>query len=141
MICNVIANPNIRYIILTGPESPGHKTGIAFKDLLNKGVTENRKIKDTEAVYATLYNLPMEWIERFRKQVTLIDLQFKGTPENIRKAIWSCFQEEPTEFMGQMVNDIGAYPEEPISGKLTDKIIGTEYQNDEIPIIKTALDE
>ena len=26
-------------------------------------------------------------------------------------------------------------------GKLTDKLIGTKYQNDEIPIIKTALDE
>lgn len=27
MICNVVANPNIRYLILGGPESPGHSTG------------------------------------------------------------------------------------------------------------------
>ena len=26
-------------------------------------------------------------------------------------------------------------------GKLTDKLIGTDYQNDEVPIIKAALDE
>lgn len=24
VICNVIANPNIRYIVVCGPESPGH---------------------------------------------------------------------------------------------------------------------
>ena len=65
IICNIIANPNIRYVILAGPESPGHSTGAAFKDLMHNGVTEKKKIKDTEAVYATLYNLPMEWIDRF----------------------------------------------------------------------------
>ncbi|MEW5814419.1 MAG: hypothetical protein AB1798_03350 [Spirochaetota bacterium] len=35
---------------------------------------------------------PMEFIERFRAQVSLVDLQFKGTPQSIRQAIWSCFQ-------------------------------------------------
>ena len=72
IVCNIISNPNIRYIVLTGPESPSHSTGQAFKDLMEKGVTEKRKIKSTNSAYATLYNLPMEWIERFRKQITLI---------------------------------------------------------------------
>ena len=27
MMCNITANPNIRYIILGGPESEGHRTG------------------------------------------------------------------------------------------------------------------
>ena len=30
MICNIIANPNIRYLILAGPESAGHLTGDAL---------------------------------------------------------------------------------------------------------------
>jgi len=29
MICNIVANPNIRYLILGGPESDGHQTGAA----------------------------------------------------------------------------------------------------------------
>ncbi len=122
IVCNIIANPNIRYVILTGPESPGHNTGAAFKDLFNNGVTENKKIKDTKAAYATLYNLPVEWIDRFRKQVTLIDLHCKGTKESIRQAVWSCYQEEPVDFNGCKVYDTGAYPEAAISGKITNRI-------------------
>jgi tetrahydromethanopterin S-methyltransferase subunit A len=34
VICNIVANPNIRYLILGGPESEGHKTGDAIKALL-----------------------------------------------------------------------------------------------------------
>ncbi len=122
IVCNIIANPNIRYVVLTGPESPGHNTGEAFRDLLKNGVTEKRKIKDTSGMYATLYNLPAEWIERFRAQVTLIDLLCKGTKELIRQAVWSCYQEEPVEFNGQDVYDVGAYPEEPIDGKITNRM-------------------
>ena len=30
LICNIVANPNIRYLVLFGPESPGHQTGDAL---------------------------------------------------------------------------------------------------------------
>ncbi len=123
IICNVIANPNIRYAILTGPESEGHHTGEAFKALLNKGVDEKKRILGTDAPHPLLYNLPMEFIERFRKQVSLIDLQFKGSPESIRKAVWSCYQDEPVEFEGYTVYDKGAYPEPPLSGKITQRVL------------------
>jgi len=123
IICNLIANPNIRYAILTGPESPGHLTGEAFKALLANGVDEKKRILGTEAPHPLLYNLPLEYIERFRAQVSLVDLQFQGTPETIRKAVWSCFQEEPVEFQGQTVYDIGAYPEPPIGGRITQRVL------------------
>lgn len=123
IICNVIANPNIRYAILTGPESEGHLTGEAFKALLNNGVDEKKRILGTDAPHPLLYNLPMEFIERFRKQVSLIDLQFKGSPESIQKAVWSCYQEEPVEFEGYTVYDMGAYPEPPLSGKITQRVL------------------
>jgi tetrahydromethanopterin S-methyltransferase subunit A len=37
MVCNIIGNPNIRYLILTGPESPGHSTGEAIISLVKYG--------------------------------------------------------------------------------------------------------
>ena len=123
IICNVIANPNIRYVVLSGPESPGHLTGEAFKALMKNGVDEKKYIIDTDAPHPVLYNLPLEYIERFRTQLTLIDLQFKGTPELIRKAVWSCYQEEPVDFEGYMVYDVGAYPEPPLSGRITDRVV------------------
>ena len=123
IICNVIANPNIRWAVLTGPESEGHLTGEAFKALLANGVDEKKRIIGTDAPHPLLFNLPMEFIERFRVQVSLIDLQFKGTPETVRRAVWSCYQEEPVEFEGKQVYDIGAYPEPPLSGKITSRVM------------------
>jgi tetrahydromethanopterin S-methyltransferase subunit A len=119
MICNIVGNPNIRYLILGGPESDGHQTGAALKALMADGIDGKKKIIGTDALHAYLYNIPMEFVDRFRKQVSLIDLQFQGDPALIRKAVWSCFQETPVEFMGRTVHDAGAYPEPPLSGKLT----------------------
>jgi len=123
IICNVIANPNIRWAVLTGPESEGHLTGEAFKALLANGVDEKKRIVGTDAPHPLLFNLPMEFIERFRAQVSLIDLQFKGTPETVRQAVWSCYQEEPVKFEGKQVHDVGAYPEPPLSGKITSRVM------------------
>ena len=92
VVCNIVANPNIRYMIVGGPESEGHLTGDALKALIRNGVDEKMRIRDTSAPHPFLYNLPMEFIDRFRKQLTLIDLQFEGNPELIRKAVWSCYQ-------------------------------------------------
>lgn len=119
MICNIVANPNIRYLILAGPESPGHLTGEALKALMANGVDAQKRTIGTQAPHPFLFNLPMEFIERFRKQLTLIDLQFEGDPDVIRKAVWSCYQEEPVAFRGYTLCDPGAYPEPPLSGRIT----------------------
>jgi tetrahydromethanopterin S-methyltransferase subunit A len=123
IICNVVANPNIRYAILSGPESEGHLTGEAFKALLKNGVDEKKRIVGSNSPHPLLYNLPMEFIERFRRQVTLVDLQFRGTPELIRKAVWSCYQETAVDFEGCSLYDIGAFPEPPLSGKITQRVM------------------
>jgi tetrahydromethanopterin S-methyltransferase subunit A len=119
MICNIVANPNIRYLVLAGPESPGHLTGEALKALMANGVDAQQRIIGTESPHPFLYNLPMELIERFRKQLTLIDLQFEGDPDVLRKAVWSCYQEEPVAFRSYTLCDPGAYPEAPLSGRIT----------------------
>jgi len=60
----------------------------------------------------------MEFIQRFRDQLTLVDCQFQ-TEQVIRKAVWSCYQEEPVDFKGQALCDPGAWLEPPLSGKIT----------------------
>jgi tetrahydromethanopterin S-methyltransferase subunit A len=119
MVCNIVANPNIRYLVLGGPESPGHSTGEALKALLSNGVDAKKRILETQAPSAVLYNVSAEMIERFRSQLTLVDLQFESDPDLIRKAVWSCYQENPVEFRGQSLFDPGAFPEPPLSGRLT----------------------
>ena len=122
VVCNIVANPNIRYIIIGGPESEGHLTGEALKALIQNGVDEKMRIRDTSAPHPFLYNLPMEFIDRFQNQLSVIDLQFEGNPELIRKAVWSCYQENAVEFRGYSLFDPGAIPEQPLSGKITMKI-------------------
>jgi tetrahydromethanopterin S-methyltransferase subunit A len=122
IVCNIAANPNIRYLVVGGPESPGHSTGEALKALLSNGVDEKKRIIGTKAPHPLLFNVSIEMIERFRKQLTLVDLQFETDPDLIRKAVWSCYQESPVEFRGQSLFDPGAFPEPPISGRITWRI-------------------
>jgi len=122
IICNLVANPNIRYLILGGPESEGHLTGEALKALFCSGVDEKKRIVGTEASHAALYNLPQEVIDRFLKQISLIDLQFEGDPAVIRKAVWSCYQENKVAFRSYTLGDPGAYPEPPLGDRISWKI-------------------
>lgn len=120
MVCNIIGNPNIRYIVLTGPESPGHSTGEAIIALIKNGIDERKRIIETKAPTPYLFNLPLEYIERFRKQIKeVVNLLNRGTPELIRKAVWSCYQEIPTQFEDYTLYDVGAHPEAPINARLT----------------------
>jgi tetrahydromethanopterin S-methyltransferase subunit A len=119
MLCNLAANSNIRYLILGGPESEGHLTGDALKALFAHGVDVQKRILGTEASHAVLHNLPLEVIQRVRRQVSLVDLQFEGDPAVLREAIVACYQESPVQFRDYSLSDPGAYPEPPLSSQIT----------------------
>ena len=84
---------------------------------------EKQRIIGTESPHPFLFNISREMIERFRDQLTLVDLQFQQDPQLVRKAVWSCYQEEPVDFEGQKLYDVGAYPEPPLSGTITWRIL------------------
>lgn len=129
MICNIIGNTNIRYLIVTGPESPGHSTGEAIIALVKNGVDKRKRIIETEAPTPYLFNIPDEYIDRFRRQiVAVVNLLNKGTPELLRKAVWSCYQETLTSFLNYTLYDLGAYPEDPISASLTWRVTNPVFE-------------
>jgi len=75
VIINVISNPSIRFLILTGPEVPGHLTGRTLRALHENGVdSKTRKIIDAEGAIPYIENVPLEGIERFRQQVELVEM-------------------------------------------------------------------
>ena len=119
IICNITANPNIRYLILGGPESKGHRTGEALKALFQNGIDDKKRIIGTSSPHPILFNISTEMIERFLDQVTLIDIQFEGDPEVVRQGVWSCYQENEVDFRGYSLYDPGAFPAPPLSGKIT----------------------
>lgn len=119
MICNIVANPNIRYLVLGGPESEGHRTGEALKALIANGIDDKKTIIGTAAPFPTLFNVSREAVERFRRQVTLVDVQFEADPQVIRDAVRVCIQEKPVSFRGYSLYDPGAYPQPALSEKIT----------------------
>lgn len=119
MICNIVGNPNIRYLILGGPESAGHHTGEALKALFANGVDARKRIVGTDAAHAVLHNLPAEFILRFLQQVTLIDLQFEADPGQIRKAVCACYQEQAAPFRSYSLWDPGPFSGQPLDGRIT----------------------
>jgi tetrahydromethanopterin S-methyltransferase subunit A len=128
LVCNVVANPNIRYLIVFGPESPGHFTGQCLVQLVARGLDERQRILDTEAPTPYLFNLPSEYLDRFRKQIQVVDLLNEGDPDLLRRAVWSCYQEKPTKFRDYELFDPGAYPAEPLVGKLTWRVTKPELE-------------
>jgi tetrahydromethanopterin S-methyltransferase subunit A len=149
MICNIVANPNIRYIVLCGRESAGHLPGESLLALKQNGVTETKQIIDTKAPTPHLYNIPLELIERFRNQIISVinllcqpgerDTSVPGlNPKVLEKAVWSCYQEEPVLFMGYTLYDIGAYPEPAICHKIASKL--SQPQQDILQPGKSKLD-
>lgn len=127
LIANVVATTNIRYLILCGKEVEGHLSGDALIALMKNGVNERRTIISTKAPTAYLFNIPPEAVDRFRKQITLVNLINVADPEVVKKAVYSCYQEKPTKFMDYELYDPGGYPEPPIFCKITWRIEKPEY--------------
>jgi len=122
IVTNIAANPNIRYLILCGTEITGHYTGDALKCLLENGIDERRTIVGSKAITPYLFNIPLESIERFRHQLTLINLLNEMNPDVVVQAVQACYQEEPTKFKDYTLHDPGAYSEPAICSKLTWRI-------------------
>ncbi|MGA2670346.1 MAG: (Fe-S)-binding protein [Dehalococcoidia bacterium] len=149
MVCNIVANPNIRYIVLCGRESPGHLPGESLLALKENGVGDTKRIVGTRAPTPYLYNIPWELIERLRNQIVTVinllcqpgekDTSVPGlNPKVMEKAVRSCSQEEPVLFMGYKLYDIGAYPEPAICHKIASKL--SQPQQDILQPGKSKLD-
>ncbi|MBI2909115.1 MAG: tetrahydromethanopterin S-methyltransferase subunit A [Chloroflexi bacterium] len=126
IVCNVVGNPNIRYLVLCGEEVAGHQPGGAVKALFVNGINEKRTIIGSQALTPYLFNISLEAIERFRKQVTLVDLMGEMDPQVVLKAVWSCYQEQPTPFKGYRLHDPGAYSETGIATRLAGRVAHPE---------------
>ncbi len=128
VICNVVSNPNIRFLVVCGPETPGHLVGDAIVALENSGIDGDSRIVGAKAPTPYLFNIPAEYVQRFRQQITVIYLVDEGSPDVLRQAVWSCYQENPTQFKDYTLCDPGAYPDAPLSGKITWRISDPQRQ-------------
>ena len=73
MIANVVANPSIRFLFVCGKESPYFRTGQALSALFTHGVASEGRIMEATGHMPVLSHIDITTIERFRKQVELVN--------------------------------------------------------------------
>jgi N5-methyltetrahydromethanopterin:coenzyme M methyltransferase subunit A len=99
VIINVISNPNIRFLILAGPEVPGHLTGRSLRSLYHNGVDrDTRKIIDAEGAIPYIENVPLNGIDQFREQIELVDMINKNNPTDIATKAAELQSKDPGDF-------------------------------------------
>lgn len=77
LIENVLANPNIRFVIVCGNDSGrqiGHLAGQSLVSLARNGVDEREKIIGARGKRPRMQNLTTDAIEHFRRNIEVIDL-------------------------------------------------------------------
>ena len=82
MVANIISNPNIRYILITGMEVKGHITGQAVLSFTQNGIDKEGRIIGAKGAIPFIQNLTPESIERFKSQVEpifMIDSEDAGS--------------------------------------------------------------
>lgn len=73
IIINTISNSNIRYVLLCGNESKGHLAGQTLIALHKNGIDDDGRIIGSDGAIPFVENIGKDAIERFQKQVTIID--------------------------------------------------------------------
>ena len=73
IVANVISNSNIRVLILCGKESKGHLPGNTLLALHKNGIDEMGRIIGSKGAIPFIQNLSHEAIERFNRQMELVD--------------------------------------------------------------------
>ncbi len=73
IVANIISNPNIRFLLVTGAEVKGHIAGEAIIMLHKNGLKDNRIVGSTGAI-PYIENLPDDAVKRFQAQLQVVEM-------------------------------------------------------------------
>ena len=98
LIRNLLANPNVRFLILCGEDTQraiGHLPGQSLLSLVRHGTDENYRIIEARGKRPFIKNLDASHIEAFRQQVQLIDHIGEVDPVILRALIEETASNDP----------------------------------------------
>lgn len=111
IVANIISNPNIRFLLVTGAEVKGHIAGEAIMMLHKNGIKDNRIVGATGAI-PYIENLPDDAIKRFQAQVTIVDMMGTEDEGAIVAKVKELAAKDPGAFEGEpMIIQVGAKEE------------------------------
>lgn len=108
VVRNVLANPNIRFLLLCGEDTRqliGHLPGQSMESLFAHGIDGKQRIVGAKGKRPTVKNLPPEHIEVFRKQVRLISMIGEHDVDRIAKTVVDC-QAQGRPAFAETVSDV-----------------------------------
>jgi len=114
LIRNLLANPNIRFLILCGEDTQraiGHLPGQSLISLMQHGLNEKKRIIEAKGKRPFIKNLDSRHIESFRQQVHLIDYIGETDPAVLRDLIEKTAANDPGP-VSMALPDIASIPVE-----------------------------
>jgi len=95
MVANIISNPNIRFLIITGMEVKGHITGQAIEAFAKSGIDQEGRIIGATGAIPFIQNLDQTSIERFKEQIETINIIDTEDTGAIISKIKECISKDP----------------------------------------------
>lgn len=95
LVANVLSRPRIRFLVLFGDDVRGHLSGASLIALHRNGVDESRRIVGAPGAVPFIENLANDAIERFRRQVEVVDLLGTTDTRRLEEALRSCRARDP----------------------------------------------
>ncbi len=102
VIANVIANPNIRFVLFCGTEVKGHLSGNTFAALHKNGVKDGRVV-GAEGAIPFIENLTDAHIKRFQEQVEIVNIMESEDLGAIKAKMNELKGRDPGAFAGEPV--------------------------------------
>ena len=113
ILLNLISNSSVRFLLVCGRDSPVFQQGQSILALAENGVDENRTIVGGEGYQPVLRNLTQEQVDRFRRQVQVLDsmgledlASLTRRIEELRSISPGPFVEAPVEAAGESFVEI-----------------------------------
>jgi tetrahydromethanopterin S-methyltransferase subunit A len=122
LISNVIANPNIRFVVVCGPDSRqaiGHLPGQSLVALAHGGIDEHQRIVGAKGKRPALRNLEANAVEHFRCTAEVVDLVGVTDLEAILDAVRRCAERNP----GPAPSFAGSRVIEPVAGSIPARMV------------------
>lgn len=101
VIRNVLANPNIRFLLLCGEDTRqviGHLPGQSLASLFRDGIDERGRIQGAGGKRPVLKNVRREQVDAFLRQVELIEAIGEESDEAILERVEACLQRDSKPF-------------------------------------------
>jgi tetrahydromethanopterin S-methyltransferase subunit A len=98
IVANTISNPHIRYIIICGDEIRGHYSGSSLISLSKNGIDKNHRIINASGAIPYIENLDEKAIERFQKQIQVINMIGEKNKTKIDEKIDELIKKSPSSY-------------------------------------------